>query len=601
VLFLIAQGVPPEAICAITFTNKAAREMEERITNGLSLMANGTPYLGTFHALGARILRKESKLLGRTAGFVIFDNHDSLQVVKRQMKQLGMPLAKGRQSRGTPEGPAHFASRISAVKNGMELAEELLSSRKPEDIRFVELYKSYEQALRDQNAFDFDDLLSKIVVLFKKHPEVLEKYQRKFSHVLVDEYQDLNNIQYELIRMLAGHSGNVSVVGDWRQIIFSWRGSNPEIFTNFEKHWERARVVTLDENYRSSSNIITAASALFASQTEKQKQNLWTQNPEGEQVKLVEAVDEEDEAESIASAIADAMLDDNNNRDNGTTATPYTLRPTPSLTTAILYRTNAQSRAIEQALLRRNIPYEVYGGLKFYERREIKDIVAGLRYAANEKDEVSRERLEKTFSKTRFREFQSALANAEDKSPLALIKLFLAVTDYFDYMDRNYTNAFERRENIAELMRFASEFSELPPLLEQLSLLQATDMSANRESRIANCTNDTPSAISDKRSMVQLMTMHLAKGLEFDRVFVSGVCEGLLPHVRSLDTVEQLEEERRLLYVAMTRARHELILSFYDLPSRFLSEIPQELIKFESTSSDANTFEDGEDRYITLD
>ena len=304
-------------------------------------------------------------------------------------------------------------------------------------------------------------------------------------------------------------------------------------------------------------------------------------------------MDEEDEAERIASAIADAMRDDNNNHDDGTTATPYALRPTPSI--AILYRTNAQSRAIEQALLQRNIPYEVYGGLKFYERREIKDIVAALRYAANPKDEVSRDRLEKNFSKGRFREFQESLAREPAQTPLALIKLFLSVTDYFDYMDRNYTNAFERRENIAELMRFASEFAELPPLLERLSLLQATDSIRDKQ------TPDNPTPNTSNLKPTQLMTMHLAKGLEFDRVFVAGACEGLLPHARSLDTEEELEEERRLLYVAMTRARHELIISFYDLPSRFLSEIPQELLEFESAISDASAFSDSEERYITLD
>jgi len=273
----------------------------------------------------------------------------------------------------------------------------------------------------------------------------------------------------------------------------------------------------------------------------------------------------------------------------------------------ILYRTHAQSRTVEEALITHHLPYQIVGGLKFYDRREIKDIVAALRYAANPKDEVSRDRLEKNFSKGRFREFQESLARESAQTPLALIKLFLSVTDYFDYMDRNYTNALERKENVAELMHFASEFTELPPLLERLSLLQATDAVGTMN----NDNNHDKDSKSHRHNHshrdnwtgtpVQLMTMHLAKGLEFDRVFVAGACEGLLPHARSLDTEKELEEERRLLYVAMTRARHELIISFYDLPSRFLSEIPQELLEFESAISDAPVFSDDEERCITLD
>lgn len=553
---LITKGVPPENICAITFTNKAAREMAERI--GIAQQAGrAAPFIGTFHSLGARILRAEAKSLGRNANFVIFDDHDSAVLIKKIVKSLGEETGG--------EGPAYFVDKITRIKNGMLAPQDA-----NEPTRRV--FSRYEAELKKHNAFDFDDLIQKVVLLFKSKPATLAKYQKRLRHILVDEYQDLNNTQYELIRLLAGDSRKISVVGDEAQCIYTWRGSNFGIFLNFERDWPEATVVVLDENYRSSQNIIAAASAVIKNNLRQKPKNLWTRNAPGELVKLAELGDENEEAEWIAAQIQNSKAKNQNE------------------SIVILYRTNAQSRALEQALIERNIPYRVFGGIKFYERKEVKDVLAGLRFALNPKDTVSRERLEKTLGKTKFADFALEIKNKSNPDPAEAIRLFLESSDYFEYLKKNFTNWAERRENVAELLYFAAKFKELTAFLEEVALLQATDPSPldKVEGRQA-------------QNAVQLMTIHLAKGLEFDRVFVAGCTEGILPHTRSLGSLEELEEERRLMYVAMTRAKKELCLSFYDLPSRFLSEMPEELIRFESLVSDAAVFSDDEERYITLD
>ncbi|MEY4731498.1 MAG: hypothetical protein RL681_444, partial [Candidatus Parcubacteria bacterium] len=428
----------------------------------------------------------------------------------------------------------------------------------------ADLFPIYEDALREQNAFDFDDLLDKTAELLEKHPDVLNKYRERFSHILVDEYQDVNNRQYDLVRLLAGEHKRLSVVGDDQQTIYSWRGSNLDIFLGFERDWPGARTSILDQNYRSTSTIIDAASAVIANNQKQKPKKLWTKNPAGEPILLIEAADEEHEAAWITDQIA---------------------RTEKGGSTAVLYRTNAQSRPVEQALIARNIPYRIYGGLKFYERREVKDIVAAVRWAVNQKDAVSRERLEKAPGKTAFREFAAQVGDATKRLPAELIGIFLDSTDYMGYLRRNTTNFSERQENIAELLRFAGEFDDTTAFLEQVALVQSTD-DAKKD---------------DRNARVALMTVHLAKGLEFDRVFIAGCAEGLLPHNRSMGSDDELEEERRLMYVAMTRARKNLAISFYDIPSRFISEIPQELFEYRSLVSDEQQFSDSEERYITLD
>lgn len=406
---------------------------------------------------------------------------------------------------------------------------------------------------------------------------------------MVDEYQDLNNKQYELIKLLVGDSPRISVVGDDQQMIYSFRGSNFQIFLDFENDWPDANVILLEENYRSTSNIIKAASALMQNNRNRsaswRTKTLWTKKEGGEPVRIIETADEDGEAEWLTGEIG-KIKNQNKNAE-----------------IAVLYRTNAQSRAIEQSLIEKGISYQIFGGLRFYERKEIKDIVAALRYAQNPKDEVSRERLEKNIAKGRFSKFRESLYGDESStSPTELIHSFIESTSYLDLVDKNFMNADERRENIAELLHFASGFEELPKFLEQIALLQPMDSTANSKVHMANGKNKL-FAISNEQYAVNLMTIHLAKGLEFDFVFVPGCNEGLLPHSRSLRTEMEIEEERRLMYVAMTRAKKELFLSFYDIPSRFLGELPDELTEFESLVSEENEFSDldSEERYITLD
>lgn len=556
-VFLINSGLPPESILALTFTNKAAKEMLERLESEMRGL-RARPFVGTFHSLGARILRAEAKCLNRTADFIIFDEQDSFDLVKKIMK--GMNFSPKEQK------PSEFRHFISVVKNGMETAKEAAPPGVgPSTAK--EFYDRYETALAEHNAFDFDDLLQKLVWLFEEHPEILKKYQKQFQHILVDEYQDLNNVQYALLRLLSGEGGQLSVVGDAAQTIYTWRGSNIKIFLNFEKDWPSAQIILLGENYRSTPEIIAAASGVLLGErtlSPNLKYKLWTSNASGEPVKLLETANEEEEAEWVADSIE---------------------KKGSGKSTAVLYRTNAQSRALEQALLRRGIPYRVFGGLRFYERREIKDILAGLRYALNRKDEISSDRLQKTILKTRFRNFVSALQGLENKDPSALIKLFLASTEYLLYIERTMTDPSDRRENIAELIRFASEFRTLPPFLEQIALLQSADNLNKKKNEDG----------------VVLSTIHMAKGLEFDSVYVAGIKEGLLPHARSFYDEEALEEERRLLYVAMTRARKELVLGFYDIPSRFLSSLPESGLTYENLSLGGTRPLSDEERYISID
>lgn len=529
IVHLIENGIPAAKICAITFTNKAAKEMQGRVKHT-------GPLICTFHSLGARILRKECRLLGRGANFAIFDDHDSFGLIKKIVK--GSLTEKSKKLT-----PAFFAQKIAEIKN-LNAARESRMESPEEKALILSVFKKYEEALLRNNAFDFDDLIQKPVAIFGNHPAVLKKYQSLFDAILVDEYQDINPKQYELVKFLSSEHKNLSVVGDDEQTIYSWRYANIKTFLNFDKDWPGAKIYFLEENYRSTENIIRAAGAVAENNRYRTPKKLWTKNPEGERIALYEAWGENDEAEWIAGEI----------KKTGTKNRRSEI--------AILYRTNAQSRAIEQALIRHDIPYEIFGGLKFYERREVKDVVAGLRWASNNKDEVARERLEKNLSKRDFATFRGRIAAAEDLRPTDIIKVFLEIFGYFDYLEEHFLNAGEREENIGELITFAGEFKGLSELLEKISLLQTTDGIGE----------------SDEEK-INLMTIHMGKGLEFERVFIAGAAEGLLPHIRSIDNEDSLEEERRLMYVAMTRAKEKLHISFYGMPSRFIGEIPEGCMK----------------------
>ena len=547
-MFLLNSGIPAEKIIAITFTNKAADEMVNRVK---SQMANsGGPFIGTFHSLGARILKKEAKFLGRSPNFSIFDNDDSLKLIKNIAKNFNLTEKEKRKI-----SPAFLQKDFSRIKNEMSDSEN-----EEEIVKYF--FNQYELELQRNNAFDFEDLIEKPVSLFLKNRETLEKYQNQHQYILVDEFQDTNPAQYQFIKLLAQKHKNLSVVGDDAQSIYKFRGSDFRNFLDFEKDWPDTKIVLLEQNYRSTANIINAASALIKNNKFQKSKNLWTENPEGDKIKLIEHEDAFSEADYIAEEILSRRIFGKEN------------------STAVLYRTNAQSRAIETALIERGIGYFIFGGVKFYERKEIKDIVAALRFASNPNDSVSLQRLQKNFLKKTFLRLKNELPHQVGKlSASQLISYVLEISGYFNELKKDYANFTERIENLNELIYFASNFSSLSEFLERVSLMQSTDnIKNNKDSRKSN---------------INLMTVHLAKGLEFDNVFIAGCNEGVLPHQMSYFSEEEIEEERRLMYVAMTRARQKLYLNFYHLPSRFLSEIPAEFLEFSVSKSI-----DDEERYI---
>jgi DNA helicase-2/ATP-dependent DNA helicase PcrA len=620
------QGMKPERICAITFTNKAAKEMADRVARFLPSQRGGDshsdanrrgylsarkPLIGTFHSLGARILRKECRAFGRDFNFTIFDDHDSFDVIKKVLKSSAenmednpsqSPLGEVRSKKETP---AFFIEQISKSKNLDTFSGEEAAPRNGVGAEKISSVLSrYEGALKENNAFDFDDLIEKVVGLFKSNPRILEKYQNMFDAILVDEYQDINPKQHEFIKLLAGGHRNLSAVGDDEQTIYGWRYADIKIFLNFEREWPGAQVHFLEENYRSTGAIIRGAAGVVKNNRVRAPKNLYTKNPDGVPISLFEAWTETDEAERVTEEIGKIIKTSSPPfkgelegvrartqlflRANVLSQTPPNLPlkgEEPDRSIAVLYRTNAQSRAIEQALIRRDLPYRIFGGLKFYERREVKDAVAGLRYAANPHDTVARDRLEKNLTKRKFAVFRARLGEIKDKKPIDILNAFLEIYQYMNYLADNFTNPEERQENIAELAAFVGSFDNMSELLERLGLLQSTDDEQSNSKFGAH-----------KGESVNLMTIHMAKGLEFDNVFLIGISEGLMPHVRSMDKELQIEEERRLMYVAMTRARQKLFISFYGMPSRFISEIPEDCITLAtSADSDSHTKEDDEE------
>lgn len=547
---ILKSGALSDSVIAITFTNKAAEEMKNRVNLFISELVN-LPFIGTFHSFGARILKKEARLLGRGANFSIFDEDDAMKVVKNIVKNFNLPTV------GKSLSPAVLRREFSRIKN--ELADIEYEN---ETTKY--LYQEYESALVQNNAFDFDDLIEKPTRLFLENKNILEKYQNQFQHILVDEFQDTNIAQYFLIKLLAEKHKNLSVVGDDQQSIYKFRGSDYRNFLNFENDWPKTKVVLLEQNYRSSGNIIAAASAMIKNNKFQKRKNLWTENLEGELVKVIECKNEDEEGLWIADKV--------------------NLKINQLTSISVLYRTNAQSRAIESALIDKGIAYRIFGGIKFYERKEIKDILAGLRWSANPNDSVSLERLKKNLLKGQFKAVYEGLPGLADRlKPTEMIDFFLEATNYFTQLKKEFLNYEERFQNIQELVHFASSFDNLSDFLERVSLFQSADS--------VKYSNN-----GEKQNIINLMTVHLAKGLEFDAVFIAGCNEGLMPHQMSYYRDEEIEEERRLMYVAMTRAKKELFISFYNMPSRFLYELPPELIEF--TGEHAL---DDEERYITVD
>ncbi|OHB21761.1 MAG: hypothetical protein A3J67_06670 [Parcubacteria group bacterium RIFCSPHIGHO2_02_FULL_48_10b] len=582
---------------AITFTNKAAEEMEKRVTillKDAGISPNQAPFIGTFHSFGAKILHSAADIVGRSRNYSIYDEEDALALIKRIMKELEIG--------GEKVTPAAIRHEISRLKNEIiEPSVYAAETSTPFEKAAAAIYARYEELLKEHNAFDFDDLIEKPVRIFRSSPAILARFQEEYPYVLVDEYQDTNVSQYQLIKLLAGGHQNICVVGDDAQSIYRWRGADFRNFLNFDRDWKDTKVVKLEQNYRSSKNILKAADGVISKNVLQKKKKLWTQNEGGSPVFVVETANEHEEARFVAGRAAELMSERGLN--------PKDI--------AVFYRTNAQARSLEEAFLEANIPYRIVGGVKFYERREIKDVLAYLRLCVNPDDRVSLERIinvpPRGISKERLRRLDYNLSVipsleelldklktlAEITPATELIFHLVKAIDYQKYLEKEYLNADDRWENLMELLSLARGFDERlePPrglraFLESVHLMQETDHATSEHRRLLMARNSETDAVS-------LMTIHCAKGLEFEVVFVAGCEEGLLPHARSLLDAEELEEERRLAYVAITRAKKELYLCFSRqrllfgsrepaIPSQFIYDVPPEVTEFVA----ANKYDD---------
>lgn len=551
VSYLISKGVKPENILALTFTNKAANEMKERIIKLVGLQRSNLPYVGTFHAFCAKLLRIDGKFIGIPNGYLIYDDDDSLSLVKRIMKDSDISPKSFR--------PSSILNAISSAKSELVNPFDYAQFARGYFSETVSrIYTIYQKTLHEINACDFDDLLMRTVELFNSEPGVFSKWTSRFSYVLVDEYQDVNTAQYTLTKMLSSSFGNLTVVGDASQAIYSFRGADFRNILNFERDFPKSKIFNLEQNYRSSANILTAANKIISHNSSHPILKLWTKNLEGEKITIYNAENEIDEA----NFVVDRVL---------TSGKPFSAF-------AVLYRTNAQSRTVEEAFLHANVPYRLYGGVSFYARKEIKDVMAYLRLIANPKDRVARNRIEK-LGKGRMKKFDEMVDKIMVQmslKPLKLIDKVLKTTGYLMTIDDGTEQGLMRVENVKELKSVAADFENLGNFLESVTLM---------EGKVA----PEKSYEQEKAESVTLMTLHAAKGLEFSDVFLIGMEEGLFPHSRSMLDAQQIEEERRLAYVGMTRAKQKLYLTyasnrFYiglhstNLVSRFVVDIPKELI-----------------------
>ncbi len=565
VAYLIAEKkIPPENILCLTFTNKAAGEMVERIKKLIGYLPT-QPLMGTFHSFCAKILRREGKVLGLPFGFAIYDESDSLDAVKEAMSSLNIATQK--------TSPFSVRATISGAKN------ELISSLEyPRYARgyFQELvakiYPEYQKILERNHALDFDDLLSYVIKLFQKEPSILTGYQIQFRYILIDEYQDTNPAQYLISKYLSNRHKNICVVGDASQSIYSFRGADFRNIVNFQKDYPHVKVFNLEQNYRSTQNILDAAHAVISKNKSHPILKLWTDKDNGEKVEIVELKNEVEETLFIISKIKKPLSD-----------------------FAVLYRTNAQSRTLEEQFLKAGIPYKLVGGISFYTRKEIKDVLSYLRLLQNPKDSVSLKRAEK-IGKGRLAKvmelFTEVSPQLDKYSTLNLLDLILARTEYMTYLNDESKEGKTRVENVKELRSVAEEFPNLTEFLENVALVENGNLKRQT-------TNDSQDAVT-------FMTLHSAKGLEFPVVFMIGMEEGLFPHSRSMLDVSQLEEERRLCYVGITRAKTRLFLTYTrqrlyfgqrtnNLVSRFLSDIPQNLIVSNANFIDTDINIDNDD------
>lgn len=559
--------VPGTDILMVTFTNKAANEMKERIRKLLT--TSGLPYAGTFHSLCAKILRVDGHHIGIGPDFLIYDDQDQQDAIKEVIKQLDLSVKSF--------SPTSVLHTISQAKN-----ELIGPTEYPQYARghfqetVARIYIAYQNLLRQNQALDFDDLLFFTVSLFEKHPGVLGSYQERFRYVLVDEYQDTNRAQYVLTKFLTARYRNLCVVGDASQSIYRWRGADFRNILLFRKDFPDAKEFHLEQNYRSTQTILDAAFGVIAKNTSHPILKLWTDKKGGERITLYEARNEHDEALFIVQTILQSGE--------------------PMENFAVLYRTNAQSRVLEEAFLHAGIPYILVGGTRFYERKEIKDVISYLRLLANPKDTVSYKRIEK-LGKGRLKKFldvQSEYIKDNkllDLTTLELLDEVTSKTDYLSLYDANVEEEAYRLENIKELRSVALEFPVLRDFLENVALVEQEYVPKHVDKTKEN------------RHAVTLMTMHAAKGLEFPCVFMIGMEEGLFPHSRSLMDREELEEERRLCYVGVTRAKDRLYLTYanrrlffgtrtQNMISRFIADIPQHTLDLQVSLSPSRGFND---------
>ena len=595
---LLAQGVNPYEILAITFTNKAAKEMKSRVEGLVGDTANRI-WLSTFHSFCAKFLRFElDNFLGYNSNFTIYDTSDSQAVIKAALKALNLD------DKYYPVGA--MIGAISDAKNKLLFASDFRKqARDFYQQKVADVYEYYERELRKNNALDFDDLLLVAVKLLQSNEAVLDKYSKRFRYVMIDEYQDTNHAQYLLAKLLASHWKNIAVVGDADQSIYAWRGADIQNILDFEKDYPNCTSIKLEQNYRSTKIILDAANAVIENNEDRPKKNLWTDKTEGAKIQHFTAQSEHEEAAFIGDTIAKK----------------HDIHGVPYGDMAILYRTNAQSRVLEEALIKRALPYTMVGGTKFYDRKEIKDVLAYLRVLYNPFDDLSLLRIInvpkrsigattvaklqdyarangtslfmtltqlhlvdtiKGKTKEKLEEFGilifTLVAEMEDKTVLDILESILDRTGYLAQLEESTDPQDQARaENIGELLSVAKDFQDTNPtgtvedFLEQVALVNDVDSFEQEESKVT------------------LMTLHAAKGLEFPIVFLGGLEEGLFPHSRTLMNPEEIEEERRLAYVGITRAEKELYISNATtrtvfgrtssyLPSRFIDEIPEELV-----------------------
>lgn len=595
---LLAQGINPYEILAITFTNKAAKEMKSRVEGLVGDVANRI-WLSTFHSFCAKFLRFElDNFLGYNSNFTIYDTSDSQAVIKAALKALNLD------DKYYPVGA--MIGAISDAKNKLLFASDFRKqARDFYQEKVADVYEYYERELRKNNALDFDDLLLVAVKLLQSNEAVLDKYSKRFRYVMIDEYQDTNHAQYLLAKLLASHWKNIAVVGDADQSIYAWRGADIQNILDFEKDYPNCTSIKLEQNYRSTKIILDAANAVIENNEGRPKKNLWTDKTEGAKIQHFTAQSEHEEAAFIGDTIAKK----------------HDIHGVPYGDMAILYRTNAQSRVLEEALIKRALPYTMVGGTKFYDRKEIKDVLAYLRVLYNPFDDLSLLRIInvpkrsigattvaklqdyarangtslfmtltqlhlvdtiKGKTKEKLEEFGilifTLVAEMEDKTVLDILESILDRTGYLAQLEESTDPQDQARaENIGELLSVAKDFQDTNPtgtvedFLEQVALVNDVDSFEQEESKVT------------------LMTLHAAKGLEFPIVFLGGLEEGLFPHSRTLMNPEEIEEERRLAYVGITRAEKELYISNATtrtvfgrtssyLPSRFIDEIPEELV-----------------------